>query len=54
MKFYEQVEMFIVRRAFRASKVVRNDIMMAFNGAIKEARASQLDQRGHLNENLRF
>ena len=42
MKFGDQVETFILRRAFRADKVVRNDIMIAFAGSIKEARASQL------------
>ncbi|MCG8313158.1 MAG: WYL domain-containing protein [Pseudomonadales bacterium] len=42
MKFADQVETFIIRRAFRATKVVRNDLMIAFAGAIKEVRASQL------------
>lgn len=42
MKFGDQVETFIIRRAFRTTKVVRNDLMIAFAGAIKEVRASQL------------
>lgn len=42
MKVSDQVGTFVLRRAFRAGKVVRNDVLIAFEGAFKQVRASQL------------